>query len=158
MATLSLINVTKRFGRNVLAVNDYLLWSGPTDHRMQPLNINFSRPAYVRDIMVANGDAQKPIWISEMNWNPVPDEVMTQGIYGQVTPEQAARYAALAYERAEDDWPWIGVINYWFFKRATDLEKDQEWYYFRMVEPDFSLTPAYEAMKNHILQHDEFGQ
>lgn len=143
---------------DILTMQGYGLWSGPTDKRQKPTSINYARNVLVRDLMVQNGDENKSIWISEMNWNPVPDEVMTQGIYGQVTPEQAARYAALAYERAEDDWPWIGVINYWFFKRATDLEKDQEWYYFRMVEPDFSLTSAYEAMKNHILQHDEFGQ
>ncbi|MEN8098136.1 MAG: hypothetical protein ABFQ89_03600 [Chloroflexota bacterium] len=142
---------------DILTMQGYGLWSGPTDKRQKPTSINYARNVLVRDLMVQNGDENKSIWISEMNWNPVPDEVMTQGIYGQVTPEQAARYAALAYERA-DDWPWIGVINYWFFKRATDLEKDQEWYYFRMVEPDFTPTPAYEAMKNYILQHDKFGQ
>ena len=51
-----------------------MLWSGSTDHRLRPLNINFSRPLYIRDIMVANGDAHKPIWISEMNSNAVPND------------------------------------------------------------------------------------
>ncbi len=58
------------------------------------------RNVLVRDMMVQNGDEHKAIWISEMNWNPVPDEVLTHGTYGQVTPEQAARYAPLAYQRA----------------------------------------------------------
>ncbi len=72
---------------------------------------------------------------------------------GQVTLEQAARYAPLAYERAQEEWPWIGVINFWFFKRASDAEKDQEWYYFRMAEPDFALLPVYYSMQEYILHH-----
>ena len=136
---------------DVLSVNDYMLWSGPTDHRMRPLNINFSRPAYVRDIMVANGDAEKPIWISEMNSNAVPDDPSIQGwgAYGQVTPEQQARYAVLAYKRAMEEWPWAGVVNYWFFKRASDAERDQSWYYFRMVETDFTPLPVYEEIREY---------
>jgi hypothetical protein len=135
---------------DILSVQGYGLWSGPTDRRQQPTTINYARNVMVRDMMVQNGDAGKAIWISEMNWNPVPDSVLATGTYGQVSPEQAARYAPLAYERAEHDWPWIGVINFWFFKRATDAEKDQEWYYFRMVEPDFTPTPVYYSMRDYI--------
>jgi hypothetical protein len=136
---------------DVLSVNDYMLWSGPTDRRMRPLNINFSRPIYVRDIMVANGDAAKPIWISEMNSNAVPEDPNIQGwgAYGRVTPEQQARYAVLAYQRAMEEWPWVGVVNFWFFKRASDAERNQSWYYFRMVEPDFTPLPVYEAMREY---------
>ena len=137
---------------DIMAVNDYMLWSGPTDHRMRPLNINFGRPIYVRDIMVANGDAAKPVWISEMNSNAVPNDpanVAGVGGYGMVTLEQQARYAPLAYQRAIEEWPWVGVVNFWFFKRPSDAEKDQSWYYFRMVEPDFTPLPVYDAMREY---------
>ena len=136
---------------DILAVNDYMLWSGPTDHRMRPLTINFSRPIYIRDIMVANGDAHKPIWISEMNSNAVPNDPDIQGVgaYGQVTLEQQARYAPLAYQRVMEEWPWAGVVNFWFFKRADDRERNQAMYYFRMVEPDFTPMPVYEAMREY---------
>jgi len=136
---------------DVLSVNDYMLWSGPTDRRMRPLNINFSRPVYIRDIMVANGDAAKPIWISEMNANAVPNDpaIRDLGAYGQVTPEQQARYAVLAYQRAMEEWPWVGVVNLWFFKRASDTERDQAMYYFRMVEPNFTPLPVYETMQTY---------
>ncbi len=136
---------------DILAVNDYMLWSGPTDRRMRPFNINFSRPIYIRDIMVANNDAAKPIWISEMNSNAVPNDpsIPDFGAYGQVTPEQQARYAVRAYQRAMEEWPWVGVVNFWFFKRASDAERGQAWYYFRMVEPDFEPLPVYEAMREY---------
>jgi hypothetical protein len=136
---------------DVLSVNDYMLWSGPTDRRMRPLNINFSRPAYVRDIMVANGDAEKPIWIGEMNANAVPNDpgIAGLGTYGQVTLEEQARYAPLAYQRIREEWPWVGVVNFWFFKRPDDRELTQAMYYFRMVEPDFTPMPVYDAMKEY---------
>ncbi|HIP86841.1 MAG TPA: hypothetical protein EYH27_00195 [Anaerolineales bacterium] len=137
---------------DILAVNDYLLWSGPTDRRLHPLTINYGRFLYLRDIMVVNGDGHKPIWISEMNANAVPNDpsIRDWGRYGQVTLEQQARYAPMAYQRALEEWPWVGVINFWFFKRASDAERDQSWYYFRMVEPDFTPLPVYDAMRDYI--------
>jgi hypothetical protein len=133
---------------DVLAMQGYGLWSGPTDRRMQPRVLNFSRPLYIRDVMVRNGDAHKPIWLSELGWNAVPPESGIPPVYGQVTPEQQGRYAALAYQRLEEEWPWLGVGFYWFFKQADDRERDSNpQYYFRMVEPDFSPMPVYEAIK-----------
>ena len=136
---------------DVLAINDYMLWSGPTDCRMRPLNINFARPIYIRDIMVANGDAAKPVWISEMNSNAVPNDPSIQDRlrYGMVTPEQQARYAVLAYQRAMEEWPWVGVVNFWFFKLPSDAERNQSMYYFRMLEPDFTPMPVYEVMREY---------
>ncbi|MGA9347796.1 MAG: hypothetical protein WBW48_03185 [Anaerolineae bacterium] len=134
---------------DILAMQGYGLWSGPYDRRMRPRVINFSRPLYVRDIMVRNGDQNKPIWISEMNWNALPLDHPAYPEYGRVTEEQQARYAVEAYQRIQAEWPWVGVVNFWFFKRASEDEKDQAWYYFRMVEPDFTPLPVYDAMKEY---------
>jgi len=136
---------------DVLAIQGYGLWSGPTDRRMRPRVLNFSRPLYIREMMVKNGDADKPIWITEMNWNASPEE-MPNKPFGSVTLEQQARYAVLAYRRAQEEWPWVGVVCTWFFKRATDTEVDQPMYYFRLVEPDFSPMPAYGALSE--LMHE----
>lgn len=137
---------------DVLAVNDYILWSAPTDRRLRPWAVTYARPVYLRDIMVANGDAHKPIWLGEVNANAVPDDptIQDRGAYGSVTLEQQARYAPLAYERAFREWPWVGVINFWFFRRPSDAEKDQAWYYFRMMEPNFTPLPVYRAMQEYI--------
>jgi hypothetical protein len=136
---------------DVLSVNDYMLWSGPTDRRMRPLNINFSRPRYIRDIMVVNGDAHKPVWVGEMSANAVPNDANIAGLgaYGQFTLEEQARYTPLAYQRIREEWPWVGVVNFWFFKRADERERNQAMYYFRMVEPDFTPMPVYGAMKEY---------
>ncbi len=133
---------------DVLAVNNYMLFSGPTDRRMRPHLINFSRPLWVRDVMVAHGDAHKPIWLSELNSNAAPEELPP--IYGRVTEEEQARYAVEALERIQREWPWAGVANIWFFKRASDLEQNQPMYYFRLMEPDFTPLPVYEALREYL--------
>jgi hypothetical protein len=134
---------------DVLAMQGYGLWSGPFDRRMQPRVINFSRPLYIRDVMVRNGDASKPIWLSEMAWNALPTGSSLPPAYGQVTEAQQARYAVLAYQRLQSEWPWLGVANYWFLKQADDRERGTNpQYYFRLLEPDFTPLPAYDALSD----------
>lgn len=149
---------------DVLSIQGYGLNSGPTDRRLRPTVVNVARNLYIRDLMVANGDAHKPIWISEAAWNFVPtveQEPTISGyrqMFGQVTPQQAADYMPLFYQRAQQEWPWVGVVNYWFFTRRDDSESDQPKYYFRMVEPHyqpdndppFEPLPVYESMRAHI--------
>jgi len=137
---------------DVMSAQGYGFFSGPTDHRLRPMTLTYARHIYIRDIMVANGDANKAIWISEAAWNPQPNDpgISLSGAYGIVTEDQAARYMPIAYQRAQEEWPWIGNISYWFFKRPADYEKNQAFYYFRMVEPDFTPLPVYDSMKQYI--------
>jgi polysaccharide biosynthesis protein PslG len=150
---------------DILSVQGYGLNSGPTDQRMRPTIVNVARNLYIRDLMVANGDAHKAIWISEAAWNYVPTREANPGIteprtlYGQVTPQQAADYMPQYYQRALEDWPWVGVVNYWFFSRAHDHEANQPFYYFRMVEPyfnpenalPFEPMPVYYTVRDYLL-------
>jgi hypothetical protein len=142
---------------DIITTNAYLLWSAPTDHRRRPLVTNYSRTEYIRDIMVRNGDAYKPIWISEMNSNALPvgpdaEGISGWGAYGQVSLETQAEWAPLAYERAQAEWPYVGVVNFWFFKPASAADANRAPYYFRMLEPDFTPLPVYEAMKLYTKQ------
>jgi len=137
---------------DILSVQGYGLWSGPTDHRLRPLIVNYGRNQFIRDIMVRHGDEHKAIWISEMNWNAVPPDSGIVPNFGQVTEEQQARYAPQAYQRAQEEWPWVGMIAFWFFKRADNSEANQAWYYFRMAEPDFTLLPVYASMQVAMAQ------
>ncbi len=147
----------------VLSMQGYGLRSGPTDRRMRPTNVNFARSQYIRDIMVANGDAHKAIWLSEAAWNYVPpreespDIQEPRDLYGQVTMDQAAAYMPIAYQRAQEEWPWVGVVNYWFFTHENDSRKNLAWYYFRMADPDYSpdkptytTLPIYDSMRDYI--------
>lgn len=138
---------------DVMSAQGYGLFSGPTDRRLRPSVINYPHHLYLRDIMVRHGEAGKPIWISEMGWNTAPEPLPP--IYGRVTEEQQARYAVEAYARAGADWPWIGVVNIWYFKRHNDDERNQSWYYFRMMEPDFTPLPVWESLAAYIPEAGE---
>jgi hypothetical protein len=116
---------------------------------MHPRVLNIGHHLFVRDLMVANGDGHKPIWISEMNWNAAPEGVEPR--YGRVTPAQQARYLPLAYDRVLAEWPWVGVANTWYLKRATDAweQNGQPEAYFRLLAPDFTPQPVYTAMQEY---------
>ena len=150
---------------DVLSAQGYGLFSGPTDRRLRATSVNVARHTYYRDIMVRNGDAHKPIWLSEAAWNATLDAELPRGQidaysrFGSVTQEQAARYMPMLYERAQKEWPWVGNVMYWFFTRKDPFEADQSFYYFRMVEPDyqpekprFTPLPVYHAVRDYIHQ------
>ncbi len=141
---------------DILAVQDYGLFTGPGDRRVEPERTNFSRPILIRELMVKNGDANKPIWAMEVGWNAQPP-AFKDAPFGRVTETQQARYAVQAYARAQNEWPWMGPMMYWFFKRADDHEKDQPFYYFRMFDPDFTEHPVYGALKEYAAQARYLG-
>ena len=152
---------------DVFSAQGYGLFSGPSDRRLRATSVNVARHIYYRDIMVRNGDAHKPIWLSEAAWNATldaelpRDEIDAFSRYGNVTQEQAAQYMPLLYERAQQEWPWIGNVMYWFFTRKDPFEANQSKYYFRMVEPDyqpekpsFTPLPVYESVRDYIVNQE----
>lgn len=135
---------------DILAVNDYGLFSGPGDRRLDENDrINFSRPIQLREIMVKNGDANTPIWAMEIGWNAQP-AYFEDVPFGRVDEKRQAQYAVAAYDRALEEWPWMGGMAYWFLRRVDEREKNQPMYYFRLLEPDFKPLPVYSALQAYI--------
>lgn len=152
---------------DILSAQGYGLFSGPTDRRLRATSVNIARHTYYRDIMVNNGDAHKPIWLSEAAWNHTldaelpPEEIDAFSRFGNVTQEQAARYMPMLFDRAQQEWSWVGNVTYWFFTRKDPFEANQSFYYFRMAEPDyqpetprFTPLPVYDSVKNYITTQD----
>jgi len=73
-----------------------------------------------------------------------------------VTLDQQAQWIPLVYERARKEWPWVGVINFWFCKRPTTR-----------AQPELGLLPhgraglhaaaVYDALREYIAAHPEPG-
>ena len=136
---------------DVLAVQAYGLRGGPDDPRINSASdVTFSRPVLVRAVMEANGDATVPLWATEIGWNVNPPSLQLQH-YGRVTPTLQARYTVRAFERMGQQWPWMQVGFVWFWKRADNTNRDQDWYWFRVAEPDFTLEPVYYALRDAAL-------
>jgi hypothetical protein len=132
---------------DVLAVQAYGLRGGPDDPRVDASDVTFSRPTQVRQVMVANGDADVPVWATEIGWNVNPPSIAYQE-FGRVTPSLQARYTVRGFERAAEQWPWLKVGFVWFFKRPDYANQNQDWFYFRVADPDFSLQPVYYALRD----------
>jgi polysaccharide biosynthesis protein PslG len=129
---------------DVLSANAYGLLLPPTDPP-DPGKLNFQRVTLQRRIMEDNGDAAKPVWFDEFGWNASPADMPTDKlIWGRVTEQQQADYTRDAIRLARTQWPWVGVINLWYFRQdGTTYSPSDSAFYFRMVNPDFSPTPLY---------------
>lgn len=135
---------------DVLALQAYGLRGGPDDPRIGNEDVTFSRPTLVHALMVRNGDASTPVWATEMGWNVNPPSLPVQQ-FGRVTPPLQARYTVRAFDRANEQWPWMQVGFVWFWKRVDAGNQDQDWYWFRVAEPDFTLEPVYYAIRDAAL-------
>ncbi|MBA2446437.1 MAG: cellulase family glycosylhydrolase [Chloroflexi bacterium] len=138
---------------DVLAVQAYGLRNGPDDHRLSHGDVNFSRATLVRELMVRNGDAARPVWASEIGWNAQPPSFPGPAPYGAVSEELQARYTVRAFERAHQEWPWMGVMAVWFLKlpAAWDVPA-QPWHFFRILDPDFTPHPLYHALRAYAAE------
>ena len=134
---------------DVLGVQAYGLRSGPDDRRLSESDVNFSRSVLVRELMVRNGDADKPIWATEIGWNAQPPSFPGPVPYGAVSAELQARYTVRAFERAREEWPWMGVMAVWFLKLNEPWQPVQPWHFFRILEPDFTPRPVYHALREY---------
>jgi hypothetical protein len=103
--------------------------------------INFRRVELLRDIMDANGDAEKPVYITEAGWNDHPRWLWA------VSPGQRIAYTLDAYRWADAHWPWCPVVAMWMFRTPTLLHNFQDAYAF--VTPEFEPRPIYTAVQNY---------
>ena len=132
---------------DVLAVQAYGLRGGPDDARIDDSDVTFSRPVLVHQVMISNGDANVPVWATEMGWNVNPASFRTQE-FGRVTPALQARYTVRAFERAGQHWSWMQVGFVWYWRRPDNTNRDQDWFWFRVADPDFTLQPVYYALRD----------
>jgi hypothetical protein len=132
---------------DVMSAMGYSLWTGPLDRRADFDRVNLSRVRLIRDVMVRNGDAHKPIWIAELGWNALPIDAPIVATHGQVSREIQARYLEDAYRRIQEEWPWVGLVFTWHLRMVHDENRDQPLYYFGLLDADFAAHPAYYAYR-----------
>jgi polysaccharide biosynthesis protein PslG len=107
----------------------------------------FRRVAQLREIMVANGEGHKQIWLTEFGWSsssvPTPG-----GEYAADNSEQdQTQYIVRAFEIAKTEWPWMGVMFLWNLNFSVLLDPGNQMSHWSVLNPDWSSRPAYEAIK-----------
>jgi len=125
---------------DVLAVHSYG-WTFPPDAPAGVDAVNFSRAELLHDVMVRNGDGDKPIIITEGGWNDHPRWTKA------VRPAQRAAYTVRAYEKVLTEWPWAQALCVWAFRYPRPAGTYQDYYTF--VDGDFRPKPIYEAVRRY---------
>ena len=132
---------------DILSANAFGLRSSPDDPP-DPRQLNFQRIVLSHKIMEKYGDTNKAVWINEYGWNASPpDFTKEQLIWGRVPEQLQSDYTLRGIEQARANWPWLGVINIWYFRQVGDITPDRSEYYFRMVDVDFTPRLVYLRLK-----------
>jgi O-antigen ligase len=96
---------------DVVAGKPYGFDTGFDDRIVDLESLNFSRIILLREVMEQNGDGQKPIWAGNWGWNSLPDGWSgTPSIWGQTSESNQALQTVAATDRAQREWPWMGVM------------------------------------------------
>ena len=130
----------------------------PADRRVEFARDNFSRPIQTHEIMVKNGDANKAVWAAEYGWVSLPSDWSGDpSPWGKpVSQQKQADYLYQGYLRAQQEWPWMGVMCVWNFREpdpptAPDQAKNPT-RGFSIVDYDFTPTPAYTLLQQRSAQ------
>jgi hypothetical protein len=139
---------------DVASANAYGL-DQPPDAEPGPRVLNFRRVELLREIMVNNGDGDKSIWLNEYAWNASPESLPEEekNYWRHVSEETQAQWTVQGVDYAREFWPWAGVISIWYFRQVGDMLPEKAEYYFRMVNPDFTTVPIYDAVKADAMKY-----
>lgn len=111
----------------------------PPDDPPDPDVLNFRRVELLREIMLENGDGDKPVYITESGWNDHPRWTKA------VSAGQRITYTIEAYQYAEENWPWLESLCVWAFRYPAPTYSSPD--YFTLVSPDFSPKPIYYELQ-----------
>jgi GH35 family endo-1,4-beta-xylanase len=128
---------------DALGAHPYAFALPPDAPRDANYGLNFARLDDWRAVMAANGDAAKPIWITEFGY----PTAQPPGYENRVVNEtQQAEYLVRAYEQARDQMPFVEMFTVWNMARAVPPSDEQAGY--SLVRADGSYTPAYDALRH----------
>jgi hypothetical protein len=116
-------------------------WRIPPDAPPDPEVVNYRRTELLRDLLVAAGYEEMPIYLTEGGWNDHPRWTKA------VQPSQRAAYTVRAYQMALEDWPWCEAAVMWAFRypRPANSYLDN----FSFVTTDFTPKPIYYAVQRY---------
>ncbi|MFN8516404.1 MAG: hypothetical protein U0232_16290 [Thermomicrobiales bacterium] len=125
------------------------LWSegkpGPGDKFNTHDSFYFRRIEALRKIMVAHGEGDKQMWLTEWGWGSDfrPDGYQE---FNTVTEEMRAQYEVDAIRMMRARYPWMGVTFLWNLNWSTI---DAPWTgpaHYCILNSDYSPRPAYTAL------------
>lgn len=121
-----------------LAVHAYGL-SFPPDEPPAADALNYRRVELVRQLMTRYGQADAPIYVTEMGWNDSPRWTRA------VKPGARIDYTIAALKLAEQTWKNVPAACVWAFRYPAPQHSYGD--YFTLVTPEFVRKPIYDALQ-----------
>ncbi|PDW01844.1 hypothetical protein [Candidatus Viridilinea mediisalina] len=125
---------------------------GPGPNWQTSSEFYFRRIEDTRAVLVANGMADRQVWITEFGWATANN---TPGYeYGNsITPEMQAQWLARSLEIGRYEWaPWVGAMFVWNLNFAIPWRyygnEFHEQAAFGVLHADWSPRPSYFALQN----------
>ncbi len=112
----------------------------------------------IRDVMVAYGDEQKQIWLTEFGWASI-EGISTAAAAGYEYAAQNSAlaqgdYLAWALDIGRTQYqPWMGAMFVWNLNYSTFNVAEDEKSAFSLVRPDWGTRPSYRAVQAYIAEH-----
>ncbi|HYN87058.1 MAG TPA: LysM domain-containing protein, partial [Ardenticatenaceae bacterium] len=120
------------------------VFRGPFDNRHHSWCFRGTMEGY-RNVMMANGDSGKQIWVTEFGW-AVSDSPHTGYEYAKDnTYDEQAEWIVKSYEMAEE-WGWVGAMFLWNLNFQA-IAPESEAAAFGIVNISWQGFPSYHAIK-----------
>ncbi len=124
---------------DILAVHAYG-WKAPAEQPPAADTVNFRRTELLHDVMRQNGDAAKPVMLTEGGWNDHPRWTKA------VTPAERIRNTLQAYAWCEQT-TWVAACALWVFRTPAPTYTFND--YFTFVTPEFDPKPIYFEVQKY---------
>jgi hypothetical protein len=115
---------------------------GPFDNRHHSWCFRGTMEGY-RNVMVANGDANKLLWPTEFGWAVSSTPQTNYEYAADNTREEQAQWIVEAYQQAKS-WGWVGPMFLWNLNYAV-TRPGSEQAAFSILTPE-GPTPAYQSL------------
>jgi GH35 family endo-1,4-beta-xylanase len=122
---------------------------GRSPDEVDPWGLSLARVEEQYNVMVANGDGDRPIWITELGWVIQTDWNLGEHQAISVSEAQQAQYLTEAYQKIRQEWPFVQAMFLFNLDFSTvfwyPASEPMRWY--ATLNPDRTPRPAYTALR-----------
>jgi polysaccharide biosynthesis protein PslG len=109
----------------------------------------FTHLPAVRNVMVAYGDGDKPIWFTEMGWSAHSDWSGVPNWQRGVTPEEQANFFIRSIEYTKRNYPYVPVM-FWYKERANPSGSDVHLEGYGLLDAGLGERPVLGALRDYL--------
>lgn len=125
---------------------------GHAPDEIDPWGLSLSRVEEQHQVMLANGDNDTPIWITEVGWVLQSDWDLGEHQHISVTQAEQAQYLVQTYTSIQQEWPFVEAVFLFNLDFSTvswyPAPEPMRWY--AILNPDRTPRPAYIQLREAV--------